>query len=242
MIIISILATILIPVLNKRADQAKITTAKRDLEELANAEERVAIDIGYYVRMYALDDVAGGDGVGLGEATANTSDIDGIADEPRNRLYPAATDPLTGRASAPEAIFINPETQNFPALAVGQAFFQQYMVTSTAESSYRWQGPYFNIHRDETIETNDPVSIPRHMVDIPNDPWGNDYLFFTRNGLVLEPAGVIVNNASAQSVGYPATQVFDRPTMLSLGPDGIVGSEGAPGFGKGDDLYRSFGY
>jgi general secretion pathway protein G len=44
-IIIGILAAILIPVLATRAEEAKIGAARRDLEELTNAEERVALDL-----------------------------------------------------------------------------------------------------------------------------------------------------------------------------------------------------
>lgn len=69
---------------------------------------------------------------------------------------------------------------------------------------------------------------------IPDDPWGNDYVLFTRRGLVLEPTGQIVDtNVGVQVSGgflqggsYP-TQVFDRACIMSLGPNGLPGAGNA---------------
>lgn len=233
-IIIGILASILIPVLISQSDKAKIASAKRDLQEIANAQERAALDLGYYLRLYALDDVEGGDGIGLGGAN---DIVDGIADEQYNQIF-----------ANPTRMFLRtaPADQGFLNAAVADDFYRQIAFVTTPESAFRWAGPYYNIHNDETPEESDGTSLIRHLHDIPNDPWGNDYLLFTRRGVVREPEGVILDNGLASTAGYPETQVFDRPTVLSLGPNGLPG-DGLPGsanyrFGKGDDLFRTFGY
>jgi len=213
-IIIGILATTLIPVLIKKVEGAKVTSAKRDLEEIANAEDRVAIDTGYYVRLFALDAGTTGTSVDFG-------DLPGF--------------------SSMDTIFINPDPRD-QTLTTAQGLLDK-LAYVTPESPYKWDGPYYNIHRDETLEQNDSVSTPKHLHGIPNDPWGNDYLLFTREGLVKEPDGEMVTIATDFS-GSPATQVFDRPTVLSLGPNGVPGPDagGQPAFGKGDDIARAFGY
>ena len=93
--------------------------------------------------------------------------------------------------------------------------------------------------------------------DIPDDPWGNNYLFFTSKGLLNEPEGEFVIRATlADALGSQnpnagggisyQCDVFDRPTVLSMGPDGLPGDTTTRStgqtriFGTGDDITRSF--
>ncbi len=46
------------------------------------------------------------------------------------------------------------------------------------------------------------------------------------------------------SFSYNASYIFDRPTLLSLGPNGLPGAgttDASDGYGKGDDIIYSFG-
>jgi prepilin-type N-terminal cleavage/methylation domain-containing protein len=234
-IIIAILAGILVPSLLNRAEQARIAAAQADLVHLGDAQERVGIDTGFMLRVYALDDIGGpGDNV----AATDIGDVlESILDNrvTANNLY---TDPIN--------IFINLATENYSTQN------DQRFLKLVSESGYNWKGPYLQWPRD--INQN----------DWPDDPWGNDYLFFTRAGVIFPPQSGIVGGSNGQNqdgsatfnttyvvigpdgtTSYPAL-VFDRPTFLSLGPNGLPGdgsgtSPGSGDFGFGDDLIHQIG-
>lgn len=238
-IIIGILTAIMVPTIARRADDAKITAAQADIDALVAGLERVSIDIGHVVRMYALNDVRGGNG------TPNTVPLD-----PVNGLLDNG---LTGNGQLyeqPAALFISPITQNFlPAMAQQQLF--EKLTDPNAETSYRnptqWRGPYVNWSRD--VNGN----------DWPDDPWGNDYLFFSRQGMLWPPDPRATSSSSMREDhswefnsigpdihGNPTALLFDRFTVLSLGPNGLPGDGSGPSspsgaYGQGDDIYRQFG-
>ncbi|HMZ51991.1 MAG TPA: prepilin-type N-terminal cleavage/methylation domain-containing protein, partial [Candidatus Sumerlaeota bacterium] len=56
-IIIGILVAVLIPVVANRTAQARLARAQSDLKNLGEAEERVGVDTGFYIRLFALNDV-----------------------------------------------------------------------------------------------------------------------------------------------------------------------------------------
>lgn len=225
-IIIGILALIMTPMLVNRSKQAKVTATTKDLEIIADAMERVAIDTGYYVRPYVLDDGLGGNGVGN---TEYGDTYEGVRDNEDEDIY--YTDP--------EYFFISITTDDF---ATNQSNLWNRL--SENETNFNYNGPYLIMHRDE----NDN--------DWPDDPWGNDYLLFTRAG-GLKPAyapldeGVtdyssefyttLSYEVSSSDVEFD-TDVFKLPTLLSLGPNGLPGDGTATtNFGDGDDIIRSFG-
>lgn len=234
-IIIGILATILIPVLADRSRQARIRACEADLQNIADALERAAIDTGYFYRIYALDDIGtGGDGI----AATDSDDVyETISDNEitTNNWYENG-----------EEIFILVATSDYAANQT--ALFRRL---TDNETSFGWSGPYINWIRDANNN------------DWPDDPWGNDYLFFTRAGALyppqLDPDGTGNNPPFTTdfsdgftetfpadlftNVTIDAIDQFDRPTVLSLGPDGLPGDGGITTieFGGGDDIFRSFG-
>jgi len=228
--IIGVLAVILVPVLTSRAREARVAICESELQTLAEAQKSVAIHTGYFLRLYALDDLPGAASV-----PSATSSVDRIVDEPFNTSV-----------SNPTQMFIDPSANNLLTTALSNAQFMKILQ----ESQYGWKGPFCSIKRDEKPNESWPTlgmgaggwTLPTHIHGIPNDPWGNDYLLFVRLGLVREPDGLIVNVMSADAIDY-STVVFDRPTILSLGPNGKPG-DGTAGskFGEGDDIYRSFEY
>ncbi|HOE97921.1 MAG TPA: prepilin-type N-terminal cleavage/methylation domain-containing protein [Candidatus Sumerlaeota bacterium] len=242
-IIIGILATILVPVLVNRAEQARIASAEQELSHLKDAMERAAIDTGYFFRLDVLDDGPGEDGIAATapRVTPGVKDrIEGILDND------VTTDNLYDE---PEKIFIIPSTQDFHPLYATQLFPR----LEENETNFNWRGPYINYRRDANGN------------DWPDDPWGNDYLFFTRAGILYPPladpgdptwgcdsfqdqgpAMVVTDANGATTVErFPVdAPLFDRPTILSMGPDGMPGDGTSPpdnNYGQGDDIYVQFG-
>ena len=81
-----------------------------------------------------------------------------------------------------------------------------------------WKGPYISYINDM-----------RPADDIPEDPWGNPYWFYTSGGRV--------NNNGRVTAGT----WFSRHTVVSLGRNGIFGDSGSEGdVGTGDDLFQQF--
>lgn len=238
-IIIGILVTILIPVVSNRSEDAKVARAVQDLENLANAQERLAVDTGYIGRLYILNDVPGGDGIPF-QRPLNPSDIiDGLRDHGlAGELYG------NGRY-----LFVDPMAGN---LVTGVEGDQAWLRIQTNETAFGWRGPYVNWQRDNNFAFNSEIGPD----GIPDDPWGNNYLLFTPLGLVDDIQGLVLSTAqfpfpSNNPGGLPSQTYdcrrFDRPTLLSLGPNGVPGDGSGPAnldggqFGQGDDIVRKFG-
>jgi len=225
----------LLPLVSGRTAQARFSRAASDLENMGEAEQRVAIDTGYYVRLHALNDTVGGT----------------IAFDRNNPNDPLFNDGL-GQYLAPASfiqnplqVFIVPETNTLVDNATGTAILNDInqFETSLDPATVQWAGPYLNFTKDENIYNGIAA---RDLT--PDDPWGNNYLLFTRDGVVVEPDGVIVPTTAplatggfAQTGSIDAAR-FDRPTLLSLGPNGLPG-DGTPTavFGTDDDMVRAFG-
>lgn len=221
-IIIGILVAVIIPVYSIRAEEARRAAAEQDLDSISNAQQHIAIDTGYFYRLYALDDVPGGDGI----SPENANDrVDGIRDE----QFRTAT-------GNPTLLFIDIRTGEL--LTNGNTIYQRLIAN---ETSFNFNGPYLNVSR----KTGPNLVYPGVPFGIPVDPWGNPYLLFTRKGVVDDDTGQIRQTYTAANGNtYNSSDSepwFDRPTVLSLGPNGLPG-DGDPGsrFGLGDDLYRQF--
>ncbi|MGI8906587.1 MAG: prepilin-type N-terminal cleavage/methylation domain-containing protein [Candidatus Sumerlaeaceae bacterium] len=234
-IIIGILVAIIVPVLSSRANEARHTAALKDLESIASAEEHVAIDTGYFVRLYVLDDTRGGDGIPNNTYTGTTQDrIDGIRDE---GIHANAANPL-------QIFFDTGNYTNSDGTLLGS---NVYVRAVQNETTFGWNGPYLNVTKKVGGPAPAGVTPPWSVYNpeiasygIPLDPWGQPYQFFNRQGRFEEnpnstsPEGQFDNEANV-------SLVFDRPTVLSTGPNGLPGdgTTNAP-YGTGDDLYKQF--
>ncbi|MDX2176036.1 MAG: prepilin-type N-terminal cleavage/methylation domain-containing protein [Candidatus Sumerlaeia bacterium] len=237
-IIITILATILIPLIAKRTEDARNARALNDLENIVEAQQRASVDTGYYVRLFALNDTYGGT-LPFTRPNPPNGYIDGLGQ------YDAAG----GYYQNIDNFFIDPQSNTFltpPSRNTTIRLRINNNETNYGPSElYRWGGPYLSFTRDNNLASGVVAAD-----GIPDDPWGNNYLFFTRLGLILEPQGSLETNSVALSSNgnytsggpYDVTG-FDRPTIASTGPDGTPGdaTSGATTFGDGDDLFRSFG-
>lgn len=240
-IIIGILVTVLLPVIANRTEQARVARVQSDLENLSESMERVAIDTGYYVRLFVLDDVLRGDGTPFNRGFAGDpiNRADGITDY----LLPQVWYQLPGANS----LFIDPATGNFATGVLRSNLVNRLLRNETVfDGTVQWNGPYINWQRDSSLYNGE-----LGKTGVPDDPWGNDYIFFTRQGMLLEPNGLFISAAGErvgggfEQGGQFDTLVFDRPTIVSLGPNGRPGDGSGAGregtFGGGDDYARSFG-
>jgi prepilin-type N-terminal cleavage/methylation domain-containing protein len=237
-VILGILVAIIVPVLSSRAAEARHTAALKDLESLAAAEEHVAIDTGYFTRLFVLDDVRGGDGIANESYNGNVQDrIDGLKDEgvltENNHSVPTRLFFDTGNNVGTDGALLG---ENIYARAISN------------ETSFNWNGPYVNVTRKAGKTNPAGAPTPPWLVftpetvayGMPVDPWGQPYQFFNRQGRFDETPG-----SSTASAGlFDATVqslVFDRPTILSTGPNGLPGdgTTNSP-YGAGDDLYKQF--
>jgi prepilin-type N-terminal cleavage/methylation domain-containing protein len=218
-IIIGILVSIIIPVLLRRTDDARLAGAESDLEHLQGAEERAHINTGYVYRFYVLDDVAGGDGQ---FQPFLPNDVDGIRDEMLNTMM-----------QFPTRIFIDYKQGQFVA-----NFAPLWVRLTRDETEFGWGGPYINYARLRDVDSN----------DLPEDPWGEEYLLFTPLGWVNQYTGTVesVYWFFAADVGTTIpvfAPFFDRFTVLSKGPNRVPGDGNwrTPWlFGTDDDLKRQF--
>jgi len=239
-IILGILVMIIIPRISNRTKQAKINACLSELKELAEAERRLEIDYGYYGRFYMLDDVAGGDQIANGNVSVTPKDtIDGIADE-----VAVTTGTIPNPNSQNYFVYIaqDPLDTNDGLLIVNSYNF----IDET-----RYTGPYINYRREMRVIPDNDTS---DLMDIPLDPWNSPYLLFTKIGLVYEfsstnpqfqllhgPTTPLDTNGEwidEQILANVETQIFDRLTILSLGPDAMIGDGNVDTdrFGEGDDL------
>lgn len=230
-IIIGILATILIPIVANRSEQARRARAESDLERIGDALERAAIDIVYYPRLFMLDDTIGADNGPFVRSAASIPDfVDSV------RQYRSV-----GYYSNINQLFVDPATGDLVTSGNGQNL-RLRLVTN--ETEFNWNGPYINWQDDENVYTGDTDALPD---GIPDDPWGNNYLLFTREGLILEPDGTLETGNVAlppNTSGAVSTDVtvFDRMTVVSLGPNGLPGdSDSSFQVGQGDDMVRQIG-
>lgn len=238
LIIIAILVAMVILIASQRAAEARLRTAQADLRLLAEAEQQAVIDIGYFLRLYVLDDVVGGDGIGP-TAVPNPLDvIDGLQDERFNTRNPDG--PVYGIVPDFGSIPVNVSTTGRP----GALFDITSLVRN--ETLLGIGLPYITYPR----QYEDPAT--GNQYNVPRDPWGNPYVILTREGFVNDvdtlfagtPTGASPALIDAVSmVGGPSGldgTIFDRLTLVSFGPNALPGdgSGVAPdgNFGAGDDL------
>jgi prepilin-type N-terminal cleavage/methylation domain-containing protein len=248
-IIIGILTLVLVPTLLNRAQNAKITACQDEVERLAEAERRCAIESGYLARLFVLDDVPGGDNYGWLDPADR---IDGFLDERLNSdLFRVL---VTG-----EGLFLPPYSHLRVFIDYTTHEWRDLSLQSeTAQTGLTWTGPYFSIRRDgaKPLAAINTAQESSNLYNIPDDPWGHDYLLFmprrivnlvVSGGIVAEPRGEILTqwthyDGNGLTYTVDSVAVFDRPTILSMGPNGIPGDATTPIFGKGDDVFLSFEY
>lgn len=198
--IIGLLATIAVPVYVNKMEQAKVTTAKHEVRELANAEEVCGIMHGYYVPLNMLDDIPY-----------------------RSLNRPAVVDDIENTKD-----ILNPYLISTGIPIVDQETNQNRLsqftsIKAVSNLFFGWQGPFMNFKRyylGDGVYVEPPDPLPEDIArDYPLDPWGNPYIIVTELGYVT-PRGFITTQ-NIQASQSPERE-FDRMAIISLGPDGSV--------------------
>jgi type II secretory pathway pseudopilin PulG len=254
-VILTVLALIAIPIIQSRVEEARLSRAKREVQALADAQMRVESDLGYFVRLFMLNDTPGGDGIGFDRANPTNDTIDGILDYtlPAVPYYPSG-DRLFVHSNLDSVPLASP-TRN-GQLTTPDESLALLTRLADANDSLEWKGPYINWQTDNNFYDGGIVSPPGGEPGadgVPDDPWGNNYLFFTPIGVIpdvdpnfVSAFGTVtawpfpLNSSNAQPY-VNLDSVTDRYAILSMGPNGVPGNGPGTRFGTGDDIIYVFG-
>lgn len=198
--IIGLLATIAVPVYVNKMEQAKVTTAKHEVREIANAEEVCGIMHGYYVPLCMLDDLPF-----------------------RSQGHTAVADDIENTMNVIDVRLIStgiPVTEQIGNQRLLNEFDE---IKAISNLYYGWQGPFINFKRyylGDGIYVEDPNPMSEDVArDHPLDPWGNPYIMVTELGAVTPRGGLGNVLITSDTDG---NREFDRMAIYSLGPDGSV--------------------
>lgn len=233
LLIIGLMTSIAVPGAMSRVRQGRIAKARGDAAALAQAEEDVAAQHGFYVPLQVLDD--------LPDDPGNTRvNVDMITREPSQVRLTDVNIPL-------DAVT--------PLLQVDSSDIGR---DPRANDVFRdWMGPFINFQDffDQDPASQDQSSTLR---DYPLDPWGTPYFLYSQRGIVGSGARAFqrstnrVRRSDMANPNFsngdisPGTSRFDRWAVVSFGPDRFAGSPNAeppvsPSDGLGDDIVIFFG-
>lgn len=235
--ILSLLATLAVPVYVQKTEQARRATARAEVRAIAEAQEQVALAHGFYVPMHLLDNLA------------NSTFESAVRDDFDNY----------GSASPGAAFLINPfvnlqqQFGNQPTLADGLSGNDLQAANMIAG----WQGPFLNPTRvgNDAQNPNTRQNVAR---DIILDPWGRPYVFFSPVGIIAEQnftdlKGYDTSDTSVSRIAIDSGRLrnqdgsfmdpFDRWAIVSYGANGVLDANDAgPGGVLPDDIWYTFGF
>lgn len=224
--IVSLLATLAVPVVINRAREARIAVARSEVQSLAQGEEICGIEHGFYVPLQMLDNIPY---VQTGRDGSRTDDI--VNDINGNYVELISVDINSAQQIA----------NGQPQLDTGQA------VSDTLETD--WKGPFTQPQRVFKF----PGAAPSPQVerfDHPLDPWGNAYRLYSPEGIVgssvgTNPSGAPATNGDMNIPSFSNGNLsnvddrFDRYAVVSFGPNGV--SDGINPGTDADDIVYLFG-
>ncbi|MEQ8821735.1 MAG: hypothetical protein RLY93_15975 [Sumerlaeia bacterium] len=227
--IISLLATLAVPVYVQKSEQARRAVARAEVREIANAEEAVIITHGFVVPMHVLDNVPNLDNGG--------TDVRDDFENDSNDGTKFVIDPF---------------------IPLDDQFGSQQTLSSSDDKVERmiafWQGPFLNPGRvfQGTSGDNNTVNANQEDIstDILLDPWGRPYRLYSDLGLTGdEPAPsaisqiALTTNSRARNFDNGRLtnddDRFDRFAVLSYGSNGIA--DDGVGGDLDDDIFYTFG-
>lgn len=199
--IIAILALILIPVLRKRVEEAKVTAAQADMRSIETSQMSIHADTGYYVRLFDMtrpqpesDDTSAEIGAKLPKCSWN---------------QPRTTSMLNTFRASWKGPYAAPHRQQilYQVVRAFPKLFRGDNVTGLTPGD----GPVLITTADDTDELG-VAAIQR--LQYPVDPWGNPYIFF--------------GTGKIGSYGYPIPETinetnFNTAAIYCTGPNGTPG-------------------
>lgn len=231
--IISLLATIAVPVYVQKTEQARRATARFEVRAIAEAQESVAITHGFYVPIHLLDNLP-----------IDTTDVDTRDD--------------FDQYDNPGAVSLVDVNVQIKSQDGNQATLQDGLNGNNARAAQLvnfWSGPFLNPNR---VATDNTRSVQNTSYDVVLDPWGRPYLFFSPVGIIANSDFTDLTNYDSFSAGIGRINVdngevndfdgssgdlFDRFAIVSYGANGVrdLTNSGSSGF-SGDDIFYTFGY
>ena len=140
----------------------------------------------------------------------------------------ATTDTVTQWAPeglALNKVFVDPKTDQM----VPDSTIAWQRVRPLTSNPNRWRGPYSDFKGRLLWDFTGYGD----MFGTPIDPWGNPYEFFTTYGWVSPLNGSVGQQVAPYwKTSGAASLKFDKCTIISPGPDGIIGTT--------DDIMRQF--
>lgn len=263
--IITILALILLPIVRKRVDQARLVAAEDDMRTIEIAQVLARADTGEFYRISDLDNPAV-DPEDLADAVASGLEtrmdalmgqlpsaywnrpIPGFALNGTETSFDIRTHPLVAKWTGPYTRFSNTKFQTLESLVSARpTMFRSVDIGidpaadlafggSTAGVAHGEGGPILIVRNT----TNDLQDDAADNETTAIDPWGAPYVFFGAERVATNlPVGISGNESN-----------FGIAAVFSLGPDGLPGDGGADNetlyyreqglIGTGDDIARTF--
>lgn len=219
MLILTLLATLATPVFINRVNEARIATARTEVEEIAKAQQLCALTHGVYVPLQILNDLPLPEGGG--SSPTGTDDVEN---------------------STASTILLIDVTKSATSQVGSQVNLANFATNNLAARVYfGWKGPYLNVNRVFKADSADRNFVAR--MSHPLDPWGNPYRFFSPVGIIGTSSNAATGATDYQQTSFSDGNLnttpdrFDRYAVVSFGPDGVGGTVGD----DGDDIYYVFG-
>lgn len=224
--IISLLATIAVPVYLSQIQRARLATAQAETREISEAIQQAAIIHGFIVPIHVLDNVPNEVGNTGG---SNRDDFDAMSGDTNYLIDIYRL--LDDQSGSDQPKFGDSSTN--------------VRVKNLID---KWQGPFLNAKRVRYVGDNNGSSLGTYYQDLVVDPWGRPYRLYTDLGLVGSSGLPSSTNPDADlTLGMDDGRIssvevnrFDRFAVLSYGPDGISGFTTSNVLEQGDDIYYEF--
>lgn len=237
--IMSFIATIILMVFTKRMSEARLSVAAAECKMLANAEETVAIEFGFYVPLQVLNDQP---------IIRNGSDFTNVGNqihlEPNTVYLINANTPIQDQAGNQAAFGGVDNNGNVSVGTDGRV----------ARLIKNWRGPYASFQRFYVPSTytgpadRNYVQSTDARLDYPLDPWGVPYFLYSPYGPVggygfASPATPSDNDFNQQfgngRINTNISYENDRFAVVSWGPNGLP--DYTQPDSRKDDVYYYFG-
>ncbi len=245
--ILSLLATIAVPVFIQKTEQARIAVARQEVREIADSQEQVFALYGFYVPIHFLNNVPN-----LPSGQTSSGPRDDFQNDP-NLSSNAVMDPLAslqGQVSNPILMNVSTIEQNVRVRKLYNA----------------WAGPFLNPQRlaigNADLGSFSNASGAATQTEVSRalviDPWGRPYRVYSPRGVVgsasvtdpptLSTATALFDLVLDDGQLTNTDQRFDRWAIVSFGRDGVTDT-GKPKAGGTfaatdqirDDIFYVFG-
>jgi len=225
--IISLLATIAVPVYVNQLSRARFAIAQTEVRAIAEAQQQAGILHGFYVPIHILDNIANRETGTTNTGNASSrDDFDNLSSSAQHSLIKSFEPIETQLSGSPQLTLSSTDVR----------------VETMIET---WQGPFLNPKRIRFVgEDPQVIGSGNLTLDLVVDPWGNPYRFYTAGGIVGSfglpdsTSGLVLGMDDGQLTSLEADR-FDRYAVVSFGPDGETEFTGNP-LDQGNDIFYSF--